>query len=153
MLDGPQGWRYPQSQIQHMRLCERVLNTPGKTGTVGQVKPKTYLGYIQFSIELFTAMRMKYGWSLLTRDWHLRPDARWLVESFPTAAWKTLGLTPLPAKSKTTPEDLQSWRTQFTQQTGWVIKENPNHDELQAAVVLPAGRMIAHRRPSRVSPE
>ena len=58
MLDGPQGWRYPDSQIQHMRLCERVLNTPGKTGTVGQVKPQTYLGYIQFSIELFQILRV-----------------------------------------------------------------------------------------------
>jgi hypothetical protein len=150
MLDGPQGWRYPLSQIQHMRLCERVLNTPGKTGIVGQVKPRTYLGYIQFSIDLFTELRVNHGWDLLTRDWYRSPFKRWLVESFPTAAWKTLGLSPLPAKSKTTQKDLVLWRAQFIRQTGWHVQDQITHDQLQAAVVIPAGQSIALRQASEV---
>lgn len=150
LLDGPQGWRYPHSQIEHMRLCERVLNTPGKTGVVGTTKPRTYLAYIQFSIDLFQHLRLDQGWELLTADWTERPGMRWLVESFPTSAWKTLGLPKLPAKAKTTSDQLTTWRCNLSIVTGLKLPDPLTHDELQAAVVLPAGRAIANGDPERV---
>ena len=150
LLDGPQGWRYPHSQIEHMRLCERVLNTPGKTGNPGTVKPRTYLAYIQFSIDLFQNLRLSHGWELLTANWTERSEVRWLVESFPTSAWKTLGLSKLPAKAKTTPDQLTTWRRNLSMTTGLKLPEALTHDELQAAVVIPAGRAIADGDPERV---
>ena len=142
LLDGPQGWREPKSQIEHMRMCERVLNTPGKTGIVGTTKPKTYLPYIKFSIELFHQLRTTHDWELLTSDWIKRPWKRWIVESFPTSAWKTLGLKKLPAKSKCTSEQLIIWRDDLSDLTGLKLPEVLTHDELQATVVLPVGRAI-----------
>jgi hypothetical protein len=150
LLDGPQGWRVPNSQIEHMRLCERVLNTPGKTGVVGTTKPRTYLSYIQFSIDLFQRLRLEHGWELLTADWSKRSGVRWLVETFPTYAWKTLGLPKLPAKAKTTPDQLVTWRRNLSLVTGLKLPDNLTHDELQATVVLPAGRAIADNVPERV---
>lgn len=150
LLDGPQGWRFPHSQIEHMRLCERVLNTPGKTGNPGNVKPRTYLRYIQFSINLFHHLRVNHGWELLTQDWADRPGERWVVETFPSTAWKTLGLMKLPSKNKTTPEQLESWRNDLVLVTGLNIPPNLTHDELQAVVVLPVGQAIIERKPERV---
>jgi hypothetical protein len=146
LLDGPQGWRFPHSQIEHMRLCERVLNTPGKTGDVESVKPRTYLPYIKFSIDLFHHMRLDHDWELLTQDWADRQGGRWLVETFPSSAWKTLGLPKLPSKSKTKPEQLETWRIDLELVTGLILPTNLSHDDLQASVVLPIGRAIAERR-------
>lgn len=150
LLDGPQGWRFPHSQIEHMRLCERVLNTPGKTGNPGNVKPRTYLRYIQFSIDLFHHLRVNHGWELLTHDWIDRPGERWVVETFPSTAWKTLGLMKLPSKNKTTPEQLDSWRKDLALVTSLYLPPNLTHDELQASVVLPVGQAIVERNPDRL---
>lgn len=150
LLDGPQGWRYPISQIDHMRLSERVLNTPGKTGNPGNVKPRTYLGYIQFSIDLFSSLRLEHGWELLTQDWSERVGTRWLVESYPSAAWRTLGLSRLPAKPKTTPEQIEIWSRDLELITGLKLPPRLTHDELQAAVVLPVGQAIVRNETQKV---
>lgn len=142
LLDGPQGWRDPNSQIEHMRLCERVLNTPGKTGVFGTAKPSTYLAYIKFSIELFHQLRITHSWELLKSDWIKQPWKRWLVESFPTSAWRTLGLKKLPAKAKCTSEQLIKWRDDLGSLTCFKLPDVLTHDELQAVVVLPVGRAI-----------
>jgi hypothetical protein len=143
LLDGPQGWKSPKTGIEHMRLCERVLNTPGKTGTVGHVKPATYLRYVALSISLFHSLRVDHGWSLVTEDWDKDPDRRWAVESYPSKAWETLGLARLPGKSRATKEDLRTRREDLALITGYEIPEGLTHDELQATVVLPAGRAMA----------
>jgi hypothetical protein len=150
LLDGPQGWREPSSQIEHMRLCERVLNTPGKTGVIGTAKPSTYLPYIKFSIELFHELRITHDWALLKSDWNKRPWKRWLVESFPSAAWKTLGLKKLPAKTKSTSDHLITGRDNLSNLTGLKLPDVLTHDELQAAVVLPVGRAIVEGEEEQV---
>lgn len=76
LLDGPQGWRLPGSMIQHMRLCGRVLYSPGRAGELGFVKPKTLQSYVQFSINLFSQLHDQYGWQLITQDWHHYPGRR-----------------------------------------------------------------------------
>lgn len=150
LLDGPQGWKHPRSPIEHMRLCERVLNTPGKTGALGSAKPKTYLSYIQFSIDLFQELRLKHGWELLTKAWHNRRRARWVVETFPSSAWELLGLPRLPGKSKARRADLNDWTKQLATVTGYKLPSKLAHDELQAAVVLPLGEAIVARDPESV---
>ena len=150
LLDGPQGWKSPKTSIQYMRLCERVLNTPAKTGTIGYVKPKTFLRYIVFSISLFHSLRVDYGWNLLIENWVNSPKTHWLVETFPSSAWLTLGLTKLPAKSKTKPRQLTQWKKDLSLITGYEFPSKLTHDELQAAVVLPVGRAIASENPEGV---
>ena len=145
LLDGSQAWRLPGSAIEHMRLAERVLNTPGKTGDHGQVKPKTYLRYITFSIDLFNHLHKAFGWELLTEVWHRRRRATYVVEVFPSSAWELLGLPRLPGKSKTKRADLDKWAKMLAQVTGYELPKGLKHDQLQAAVILPAGEAIASR--------
>lgn len=136
LLDGPQAWRHPSSPIEHMRLCERVLNTPAKTGTPGNVKPKTYLHYVQFSINLFQHLRIEHGWSLLTHDWASGRQRRWLVEVYPSAAWSLQGLKRLPGKGRARGQ-LGKFRESLARATDLEIPSSATHDELQAMVVLP----------------
>lgn len=145
LLDGPHAWRHPESSIEHMRLAERVLNTPGKTGIPGQAKPKNYLRYIQFSIDLFQHLHSDYKWSLIDSRWHRKRKQRWVVESFPSAAWELLGLDRLPGKSKAKRADLNRFTKKLAEITGYTLPKGLSHDQLQAAVVLPAGEAIARR--------
>lgn len=148
LLDGPQGWRHPDSSIEHMRLSERVFNTPGKTGIPGQAKPANYLKYIQFSADLFRELVFEHGWSLLTEGWAARGDRRWLVETFPSAAWSLLGLERLPSRAKRA--QLDQAASNFETVTGLKLPDRPSHDELQASVVLPVGQAIAAQDPTSV---
>lgn len=150
LLDGPQGWKSERSGIEHMRLCERVLNTPGRSGLPGEAKPRTYLPFIQFSITLYDYLRRLHGWRLLTEDWAVQRPRRWLVECFPTSSWKTLGLTRLPGKSRATPQDLDAWCGDLERTTELNLPPNPTHDQLQAAAVLPVGKAIVEQAPARV---
>lgn len=148
LLDGPQGWRHPDSPIEHMRLCERVLNTPGKTGTPGNAKPGNYLNYIQFSIATFHHLRVDHGWDLLTENWVTERSGQWAVEVYPSAAWSLLGLDRIPGKSRG--EDLEPWRKALARVTGYVLPKDMSHDQLQAAVVLPLGSALAQKRKDQV---
>jgi len=150
LIDGPQGWKSPKTGVPYMRICERVLNTPIRTGVIGEVRPLTSLRFIAFSINLFHILRLTYGWNLITSNWHQFPGRYWLVESFPSAAWRLFGLDRLPAKSNLTPRKLNQWKKDLCFVSGMKMPRKLTHDELQAAVVLPAGRAIAERDPNRV---
>jgi hypothetical protein len=95
LLDGPQGWKYQGNGLQHSRVCERILNTPGKTGLPGVAKPANYLPFIAFSIAVFQEL-VSLGFEL----WSGQSAPLLVIESFPLSAWRQLGLRPLPAKSK-----------------------------------------------------
>lgn len=142
ILDGPQGWKSPRTGIEHMRIAERVLNTPAKTGLIGHVKPGSALRYVAFSISLFHSLRVDFGWNLLTSNWHSARRKRWVVEGFPTSAWKTLGLSSLPAKSRTKRKELDRWANDFKIVSGYQVGPGLTHDGLQAAVMLPAAKAI-----------
>lgn len=144
LLDGPQGWRHPQSPIEHMRLCERVLNTPAKTGEPGTAKPGTMLRYVQFSVDVFQHLRADHGWQLLDERWPRR-HGRLAVEVYPSVAWSLMGLERLPGKSRAGKE-LGGWRQQLARATDFTLPKDLNHDQLQAAVVLPLGHAFHKKR-------
>jgi hypothetical protein len=150
LIDGPQGWKSPSTGIEGMRICERVLNTPAKTGIIGHVKPRTFLRYIALSINMFHILRVDYGWKLLAQGWPRKTAERWIVEVFPSSAWLTLGLDRLPSKAKMKPRQIKKWSADLTMMTGLEIPTGASHDELQAAVVLPVGEAIAAGDEDRV---
>lgn len=143
LIDGPQGWRWPESPIRHMRLCERVLNTPARTGPPGIVKPSTYLTFVRFSIDVFHHLRHDHGYSLLIEEWAVMPERTWLVESFPSAAWRLFGLPRLPSKLRAKGVDLRPWCLALSDRIGLDLPPSLTHDQLQAAVAVLAGRAIA----------
>ncbi len=132
-----------------MRLCERVLNTPGKTGAPGHVKPAPLLNYVEFSIDVFRHLHDDFGWSLLTHDWPTRPRQRWVIEVFPSSAWNLLGWERLPSRPRTA-ERIAPWHRLLANGLNWDLPDYLTHDELQAAVVLPLGEAIANRDPEGV---
>ena len=138
LLDGPQGWKHPDNGLQHSRVCERVLNTPGKTGLPGQAKPGNYLPFIAFSIAVFQAL-ITHGFEL----WSNRAGPFLAIESFPLSAWRQLGLAPLPAKSRVRAAQLQQATSDLRSLFSVDVPDGLSHDELQALVAAFAGVALA----------
>src|ERR1700743_2859649 len=99
MLDGPQAWKSCCNGLEHARQSERQLNTAAKTGLPGIVKPATYRAFAEFCVDVYDAL-CRRGWRRLATCTHPQPEERVLVESYPFAAWKSLGLKPLPSKRR-----------------------------------------------------
>jgi len=134
LLDGPQAWKSKTNGLEHSRVSERQLNTAAKTGLPGIVKPITYRAFAEWSLDVFDALTRR-GWRrLATMDQPGNPPERILVESYPHAAWKSLGLKPLPSKRRARVSDLAeaygALRSLFPISTN----RPPNHDQLQAIV-------------------
>jgi hypothetical protein len=69
------------------------------------------------------------------------------LESFPNAAWKHLGIKPLPAKSRCKPLDISIRIRELAERFGIVIPDTlPTHDQLQAFVTAIAGKAIVEGR-------
>jgi hypothetical protein len=140
MLDGPQAWKSVDNGLQHARVSERQLNTAAKTGLPGMVKPATYRSFAEFCMDVYDAL-CRRGWRRLrTRP---QPEApglaaasleRVLVESYPHAAWKSLGLKPLPAKRRARVSDLAEAYAALRAVVPFTTNRPPNHDQLQAIV-------------------
>lgn len=106
MLDGPQAWKSRTNGFEHARASERQLNTAAKTGLPGMVKPITYRAFAEFCLDVYDAL-CRRGWRRMdTSDRSAAPQDRVLVESYPYAAWKLLGLLPLPSKRRATVSNL-----------------------------------------------
>lgn len=133
LLDGPQGWRAEQSSLVHLRQCEKETRCPGKTGLPGVVKPATWRRMAEFSIALFDALDAR-GWPRFSRAWR---GERVAIESFPTHAWRALGFTPIPGKSKA--DDLTPWHDALRALDVRGVPARATHDELQAVVAGLAG--------------
>lgn len=139
LIDGPQAWKDPFNGIQNSRLCERVLNTPAKTGLPGQVKPANYRPFVTFSVDLFDQLA-HLGWIRL--DIRALLDVRpyrLTLESFPSSAWIALGIPPLPAKNKASAADVEDRVLELKRRFSLQLAAEPNHDELQALVAGLAG--------------
>jgi len=138
LLDGPQAWKSRSNGLEHSRVSERQLNTAAKTGLPGMVKPHTYRNFAEFCLDLYDAL-CRRGWRRLnTRE---RPGSmieqnqeRVLVESYPYAAWKSLGLKPLPSKRRARVSDLAEAYGALRALIPFSTSRPPNHDQLQAIV-------------------
>ena len=137
LMDGPQGWRAPQSTIKHMRCCELETRTPGKTGTPSVVKPATWTRMVEFSITLFDELGAA-GWPRYRGTWSGEPCS---IETFPTHAWRCLGLRVLPSKSRQL-NSLKPWIESLKEVCKLNWAREPNHDELQAVVAGLAGLFL-----------
>src|SRR5262249_46550979 len=89
LIDGPQAWKDPDNGIAHMRICERELRTPAKTGLPGTVKPATWTPFVSFSIEVFDALQVDGLQRLSVRQPKVVPGGSLLLEVFPTSAWRS----------------------------------------------------------------
>jgi hypothetical protein len=145
MLDGPQAWKSKDNGLAHARVSERQLNTAAKTGLPGMVKPGTYRPFAEFCLDVWDAL-CRRGWCRLgTCDRSGAQQDRILVESYPYAAWKSLGLKPLPAKRRARVSDLAESYGALRTVIPFITDRPPNHDQLQAIVGgLPGLALEAH---------
>lgn len=137
-LDGPHAWRNPASGRSGAgRWCERLVRAQGKTGVPGNALPRTQLRWTRFCIEVFDALLAKPGVALAGEGAGARAYA--VMECYPTAVWRALGVPPLPAKAKCGSMEIDAWRQRLEAATGWGIPYGLHHDDLQAvAAALPA---------------
>jgi hypothetical protein len=153
LLDGPQAWKSEQNGLSHARVSERQLNTSAKTGLPGMVKPITYRAFADFCVDVYDAL-CRRGWKrLATREYPVSPTDRILIESYPFAAWKSLGLKPLPSKRRHRISDLAESMAALRSVVPIIVNRPPNHDQLQAIVGGLAGLALTeqYRRPRNQS--
>jgi hypothetical protein len=153
MLDGPQAWKSEDNGEAFCRVSERELNTSAKTGLPGTVLPGTYERFVNYCLALYDALG-RLGWHrLATREQTVelrtgKPSSvthKILVESYPHAAWKSLGITPLPSKRRCRVSDLAEAYSALTALIPITTSQPPNHDQLQAIVGgLPGLAIEAH---------
>jgi len=142
LIDGPQAWKDPDSELAYCRRCEKKLNTPAKTGIVGNVKPATWTRFVEFSIAVFSRL-VDLGRKLAENPHPVAADGEVLVlESFPFSAWRKAGILPLPSKRKCRSEDLAQRLSELQRLYRPIVATAPNHDELQALVAGLAGIAI-----------
>jgi hypothetical protein len=100
-LDGPQGWRAPDTEPGTPgvgRRCEWLCKTQGKTGVPGKTYPQTQRDWIEFSIDVFEELLVLGHARLAAAAGELSPVAEryWLLECYPTWTWRESGLVALP---------------------------------------------------------
>ena len=134
LLDGPQAWKSRHNGLEHARVSERQLNTAAKTGLPGMVKPATYRAFAEFCVDVYDGLSRR-GWRrLATREEPGLPQERVMAESYPHAAWKSLGLRPLPSKRRCRISDLAASFAALKELVPFTVNRPPNHDQLQAIV-------------------
>ncbi len=150
LLDGPQGWKAPDNGLEHARVCEHELHTPAKTGLPGRVKPVTYQPFVEFSIAVFDCLD-GLSWPRLQQLAVVGASQGVAVESFPFAAWRALGIDPLPSKAKATSHDVSTRATLLQDRFGLRLDRMPTHDQLQALVSGLGGIGVACEDGTRAS--
>jgi hypothetical protein len=135
MLDGPQAWKSEDNGQAFCRVSEHELNTAAKTGLPGTVLPGTYERFVGYCLALYDALG-RLGWQRLASRERMddTAPAKILVESYPHAAWKSLGISPLPSKRKCRVSHLAEAYAALTALLPITASEPPNHDQLQAIV-------------------
>jgi len=135
-LDGPQGWRDPATTEGAPgvgRRCEHACRTQGKTGAYPRTFPSTQRKWIEFCVEVFANLLARPGVELA--DPAAAPSALTnyvVLECFPTSAWRSSGLVPLPAKGRR--PELATWLRALTAAYRLPPTMVSSHDDLQAVV-------------------
>ncbi len=147
MIDGPQAWKDPANESDHWRICEQQARTQGKTGLPGHTKPSPFVSFATFSIALFDRLT-EYGWERLKDASMLETSRNCAVETYPTTAWRALGMRPLPSKSKTDTHVVRLKLAELASKVSIAVRGDVfvTHDELQAIVGGLAG-IAAERHP------
>jgi hypothetical protein len=104
-LDGPQGWRDPSTPEGTPgvgRRCEYECRTQGKTGVYPTTFPANQRAWIEFCIDLFDELLDKRGTVLANprTPTNIPENGYLLLECYPTSAWRSSGLMPLPGKAQ-----------------------------------------------------
>ena len=142
MLDGPQAWKADDNGFAHSRTAERVLHTAAKMGRPGTVLPGTYERFVGYCLALYDALA-RLGWQRLMAGQAGSParsraessaGQRFLVESYPHAAWKSLGILPLPARRRCRVSDLARAWADLSAVVPIYASQPPNHNQMQAIV-------------------
>jgi hypothetical protein len=135
-LDGPQGWRDPATPEGTRgvgRRCEYECRTQGKTGAYPRTFPGTQREWIEFCVEVFANLLARPGVALADPISAATASTSYVVlECFPTSAWRSSGLVPLPAKGKR--PDLDVWLRALTAAYRLPPTRVFNHDDLQGVV-------------------
>lgn len=148
-IDGPQGWRDPGSSNPGVgRYAERELVTQGKAGEFGRTYPGTQRRWTELSIELFERLAAAGGRRANSVEEFATPSPQMpppgtflLLETWPTATWRASGLRPLPAKTKTPPQEIVASAQTLADllATAWQPDPELSHDDLQAIVAALPG--------------
>lgn len=145
-LDGPQGWRDPARDASERgvgRRCELSARTQGKVGVRPRTYPSTQRRWIEQSIETFTHLLARPGVRLAdhVEGVGVHGDGYVVAECFPTSAWRSSGLEPLPGKAKRV--DIAPWYAALAARYGLPPVEVESHDDLQAIVAALCAAAIA----------
>lgn len=139
-LDGPQGWRDPATDPQTPgvgRRCEYLCRTQGKTGSYPRTYPGNQRQWIEFSIEVFAHLLAKPGVALANSATWEAPAAYAVLECFPTSAWRSSGLAPLPGKNSK--PQLEEYVSSLEAAYRLPASSIATHDDLQAVVAALTG--------------
>jgi hypothetical protein len=142
VVNGPQGWKAPDDGLDYSRRCEHELSTPTRTGLPGETKPADHLDFTQFSVSLFDELAtLLYPRLSTTGDW----PAHVAVESYPTAAWQSLGIAAPSAKENTTSAALVERRKALENCFPMDVRGELSYADLQATVAGMAGVALESR--------
>ncbi len=139
MLDGPQAWRSEDTKSgkpSDMRAPVPPANLDSASATL----PENYERFVGYCLALYDALG-RLGWQRpVARDprSHNRRrsvgEQRILLESYPNAAWKSLGIAPLPDRDKCRVSNLaENWHA-LVDVLPLTVNRPPNFSQLQAIV-------------------
>lgn len=142
-IDGPQAWKAPDNGLEHQRASEKALRTQAKTGLFGLCKPQSSLRFVRFAIDFYMALEER-GWP--RQENATATSEKCVIEVFPTAAWRALGVKALPAKPACSNEMVAQWLSQLLARFPLRLEQTPTHDELQALMAGLVGWAFAQQR-------
>ncbi len=142
LVDGPQGWKAPDDGLGHSRRCEHMLGTPCRTGLPGVAEPAECREFAEFCIALFDELgTLMFPRLSTTGDW----PTHVAVESFPRAAWHSLGIPALPAKQKAAAEEKANRLEALQGCFPLDLRGDLSYSQLQATAAGMAGVALEHR--------
>jgi hypothetical protein len=133
MLDGPQAWKEESSSFEPLAGPSRPASASGN-------HPISYERFVGYCLALYDALG-RLGWRRMAAMDRapnptdaLKPGSarKTLVESYPQAAWKSLGIPPLPARLLCRVSDLAEAYAALTALLPLTTNRLPNHTQLQA---------------------
>jgi len=139
VLASPASWKGMECEHQGSRCCDRLLNKPTKAGYPGAVVPRSSTRAAEFSIAVAQEL-IKRGFR--PYEGVIEEDQSILLESFPLAAWKALGIRPLPSRENGGLLQIPSRMRQLRELMDIALPASLTHDQAQALVCGLAGAQL-----------